>query len=510
MNSTIDNENNKVKLDDTFFDIDLSDAFKDIYHLTDNTELKESFRNKEKQTNLRNDNYKQFYNININKINQVEESFKEEVSEINGLYKKLSPKKILEEAYGEARKTKIILEKIYSLISDLYEKIKQKLKEIEKYNENMQSKIDIKSIKNMEINEKKKNKILRLYEDLLLYSSNVSKDTYENFIIQVNRKKMIDNFYQEAKLEIEKRKNQEELKKVNDKINNLLAEYNNKINILEETLLKDSKYKSDVEKLRAVYNKILSYDKDEIDKANRTLKLLGENEKINVFYNNLCEKIAQENEKFKADESKKKFENKINREIVINSLNYINEKYLSVLDKDSKKVLKKIEKVIKIDVNNYDEIFEALKIIIDNIWSKVVTSAYDYNKKGNYNFIVTKTNILDPKQEAFLFSKNMFKKFSNISDFQIGFICSYNDNILYFTEKKDIMLAKKREYINYKTPYQIESEFTNDDILTRIALDGNKTKVEGVYIINSSNKRKYKKALELSNSLNIPLIEFKK
>ena len=95
-------------------------------------------------------------------------------------------------------------------------------------------------------------------------------------------------------------------------------------------------------------------------------------------------------------------------------------------------------------------------------------------------------------------------------DYQIGFICGYNDNILYMTENDDIMTVDNDDMSNLKTPLQLEQEFINFRICNRIALDGYITKIEAVYLIDDGNMDKYIKAVELANMYNLPLIKFKK
>ena len=93
----------------------------------------------------------------------------------------------------------------------------------------------------------------------------------------------------------------------------------------------------------------------------------------------------------------------------------------------------------------------------------------------------------------------------------IGFICGYNDNILYITENDDIMSVEDYDDMsNLKTPLQLEQEFMNFKVCNRIALNGFKTKVEAVYYINDGNMDKYMKAIELANMYKLPLIELKK
>ena len=76
-------------------------------------------------------------------------------------------------------------------------------------------------------------------------------------------------------------------------------------------------------------------------------------------------------------------------------------------------------------------------------------------------------------------------------NYQIGFICNFSDNILYVTEKDDIMDVEFNDMSNLKTPKQLEQEFLNFKVSNRIALNGYITKFNAVYIIDDGNMVKY-------------------
>ena len=118
---------------------------------------------------------------------------------------------------------------------------------------------------------------------------------------------------------------------------------------------------------------------------------------------------------------------------------------------------------------------------------------------------------MDPRYETILITKRELERVNDYSDYQIGFICRYDDNILYITENEDIMSVENYDDLSrLKTPLQLEQEFLNFKISNRIALNGFTTKLEAVYIINDGDINKYNKAKELSNMYGLPLIELKK
>ena len=104
----------------------------------------------------------------------------------------------------------------------------------------------------------------------------------------------------------------------------------------------------------------------------------------------------------------------------------------------------------------------------------------------------------------------MLEQVQDYSDYQIGFVCNFNDNILYITENEDIMSIYYNDMSNLKTPKQVEQEFLNFKVCNRIALNGYITKINAVYFINDGDTVKYKKAVTLSNQYKLPLIVLKK
>ena len=81
---------------------------------------------------------------------------------------------------------------------------------------------------------------------------------------------------------------------------------------------------------------------------------------------------------------------------------------------------------------------------------------------------------------------------------------------MYITENDDIMSVDSDDMSNLKTPLQLEQEFINFKVCNRIALNGYKTKIQAIYFINDGDIDKYKKAIELANIYQLPLIELKK
>ena len=72
------------------------------------------------------------------------------------------------------------------------------------------------------------------------------------------------------------------------------------------------------------------------------------------------------------------------------------------------------------------------------------------------------------------------------------------------------MSVKYDDMSNLKTPKQIEDEFINFKVCNRIALNGFKTVLQAVYLIDDDDEVKLRKAIDLSESYDLPLIKIRK
>ena len=68
-----------------------------------------------------------------------------------------------------------------------------------------------------------------------------------------------------------------------------------------------------------------------------------------------------------------------------------------------------------------------------------MTDVFSYDQRNDFCFICTNNQFIDEKYQAILITKQMLERVENYSDYQIGFICNFNDNILYVTENDDII-----------------------------------------------------------------------
>ena len=153
---------------------------------------------------------------------------------------------------------------------------------------------------------------------------------------------------------------------------------------------------------------------------------------------------------------------------------------------------------------------QLLGLVVRRIWKNTITDVHTFNNDEDYYFICSNNQFIDEKYQTILITKKEVNRVEDYGDYQIGFICDYNDNIMYITENDDIMTVDYNDMSNLKTPVQLEQEFINFKVSNRIALNGFKTKISAVYYINDGNMDKYRKAVELSNMYKLPLIELKK
>ena len=153
---------------------------------------------------------------------------------------------------------------------------------------------------------------------------------------------------------------------------------------------------------------------------------------------------------------------------------------------------------------------KALKIIVDDIWRNTITDVSKFDITKDYCFLCTNNPFIDEKYQAILITNKEIQKVTNYEDYQIGFICGYDSNVLYVTENDDIMSVQYDDMSYLKTPKQIEDEFINFKVCNRIALNGFKTVLQAVYIIDDDDEVKLKKAIDLSESYELPLIKIRK
>lgn len=504
-------EDSNVIFDDYFKNMNLNEDLKKIYEVINDEELYSEFDKESKLINLRNENHRRYYSIDINKLKKLPEDFKEIVDDIERMHSSIDSKLLLIEDYNNSINSKRLLDKIYRNIIRLERMIHTTVKELTKINDEKQKKFNMAYFNSLNLNNNLKILLIEKYNELVLNSSIYTEEIYENLEIQLKRKKYIReimeflNIEEDKKISIQK---EDKLKNINLKIDLMIDKYQEKIRYLEDLIVEKSKYTEEFLDFKNFYNKIIAYDDTNYDNTKQTYEILSNDLR---FKNKVIEfetLFINEIEELKKEEEfiYSKFGIK-NLKI---SLSYITANYMEFLDEENKQLINEI--INKINSNNYDinKIEEHLNKIVSYIWNNSVTDIYEYNPNEDYCFICSNNQFIDEKYETILITNKMIDWIEDYKDYQIGFICGYNNNIIYITENDDIMSVNYDDMSRLKTPIQIEQEFINFNVQNKIVLNGYFTKIEAVYYINDGNVNKYRKALELANMYKLPLIELKK
>ena len=486
--------------------INLDEDIDKLYELMNNDTLSKEHQNNIKLNKLRNDNHKRYYKINMIRLKNLPEEFKPIVDDITELYKKLVLKDILNDSEKGSIETKKILDEIYLKIKRVESMIKTTIKELDKYNDEKQSEFSIVDLKNLDVDEKSKKNALNLYNELVLYSADMKKDIYENLKYQIVRKNYIDDIIRIINKGKDTKQNIEKIDKTNElnkELNKVINETNDKVQYLSDLVPQDDNEQETLNSFLNFYNKILDYDDTNYDNVKQTLDILTDKDKFDIYINNLKQDINFKQELNNKESDSKKVE-LLN---IKNYLDYIESNYIDTLDKPRKLVVEDIYNKLKNKDIDTNVIIKNLSNITNYIWESTITGT---KQKENFYILCSNNQFVEPKTEAILLTSNILKHMDDYLDYQIGFICDYSKNILYITHSGDIMDAKIDNLSKLKTPKQIEQEYINLNIMSKISLDGYKTKIIGVYFIDDGDEVKYSKALELSNNYKLPLIILKK
>jgi len=509
---TLDNTND---LFDYFADMDLNSDIKDIYDVINDEQFVGEFEKEKHLSELRNENHKRYYAINTKRIENLPDEFSEIVYDILKLYNFIDSKILLTEDISAAENSKMLLDNIYRKLGRTDKMVETTLKEIVAENDKNQSKFSTSYFKNLDIDIKTKESLLNKYNDLVLFNTLVIDDNYENLKRQIIRKDYISEILKLLNIEEEHKVNlrkKDKLPILNQKIDEEIKKHREKINYLEDLMPEGSKHTTEFNDFRDFCNKIMAYDDTDYDNAKQTYEILSDDSRFKILINNFEELFIQERLDIKK-EQQFVFE-KFGIKNIKTSLNYITENYIDMLTIDEKKVINEVTQESNSEKYNLIEMQDKLSIIVKNIWKNTITDVYEYDSNDDFYFMCSSSQFIDEKHQAILISKNELNIVNDYSNYELGFICGYNDNILYITENDDIMSVNYNDMSNLKTPIQVEQEFINSKVCNRLALNGYKTKVEAVYYIsdNDANKDyiKYKKAVELANTYKLPLIELKK
>lgn len=504
------NDDNKI-LDKYFASLNLDEIMNNLSKEYNVDDKSDKLDEKTYLNEIRSDNHYRYYNIDLIKLSNLTEDINVYVRSIKELYKLIDPKALLTEDITQAEQHKSVLDKIYDYLDVVDKKVDTTLKELTTNNNVKQSKFSIELFKKTKVSSKVLNELIDLYSELVIIGSYLENDKYIDLKNQIKRKRNISKIYNLLNIKEPRIYNvdkSEEINLINDRIERSRKKYMDKLQYLGDIMPKGKEFKNRFNKLKNNILVLFSYDDKSISSARKVSAKLQNNQKIDDEIKDLEDVFITEIEKIRKE--KDFVFDKVGYKNLKRTLDYINVYYMDILDEDSKNVVTYMINNLNAGKYNPTDMNKAIRIIVDDIWKNTVTDIKDYDPKKDYYFICTNNPFIDEKYQTILITKREILKVNDYEDYQIGFVCGYNNNILYATENEDIMSVRFDDMSNLKTPKQIEDEFINFKICNRIALDGFKTKLQAVYIIDDGDRVKKAKALELCSSYTLPLIEIKK
>ena len=508
-NKTLDNTN--AFFDENLTSVNLNKYLEDIYKLLDDDSLTLQYQNNVKLTQLHNKNHKRYYSIDILNLNNLPSFFDEEKNEILKLYNSINGEEILEADMDNSYNISKLLDSIELRYTKLSNSIKTYIKEKTEQNDKIQKKFSRTYFNNLNIDKKEKEDLIEKYNDLVLFSSYINSNSFLEVKRQLERETKLNDILKQInkeELNNKQKTNLSNLDILNKKIDKLINLYNEKFNYLDDLILENSKYEIQYNEIKNFYNKIIAYDDKDYENTKQTYEILIDDTKLREYILKYEKLFISEREN-KLKEEKLIFE-KVGKKNLKNTLDYISSYYLDNLDDFDKKIINYSYSCLD-NKDELEKLNSVIKLIVNKIWMNSITDIYSFNSDKDYCFLCSNNRFVDPKYQAILITKKEIEKVNDYEDYQIGFICDYNDNIMYITENDDIMSVENIDDMsNLKTPIQLEKEFMDFKVCNRLSLNGYITKIVGVYFINDGDMDKYVKAVELANLYNLPLINIKK
>ena len=508
----MENTDNSFKIFDEYFaNLNLDSELNKISLQYNVDEQDDELRKNATLNKLRSDNHYRYHSIDLIKLSNLTEDINVYVRSVKDLYKLIDPKGLLTEGEVQAEQHKAVLDKIYSYINIIETKVDVTLKLLTPNNNIKQSKFSIELFKKAKVPTKVLNELIDLYSELVIVGSYYETDKYIDLKNQIKRKRNISKIYnllgikEPRVINIDK---SEEIDTINRRINIARIKYMDRLQYLQDILPKGKEFKKRFDKLKNNILVLFSYDDRNISAARKVIVKLQNNQKIDDEIKDLEEIFIDEIERIKKE--KNFVFDKVGYKNLRRTLDYISVYYMDILDSECKEVVSYMINNINAGKYNPKGMNEALYVIVDDIWKKTVTNVNTFNLKDDYCFLCTNNPFIDEKYQAILITKKEVMKVNDYEDYQIGFICDYDSNILYATENEDIMSVRFDDMSNLKTPKQIEDEFINFKVCNRIALNGFKTKLSAVYLIDDGDEKKAKKAMDLCTSYDLPLIKIRK
>lgn len=493
--------------DDYFDTINSNDESRRFYAFLNDEEVNESFETESRLTNIRTENYKRYKDINLLCLDTLSIDFENISKEIKKIYSFINSEELLKDDMEAAIDNKKVIDLVYYYLDKLEKMIEEELKLLEQQNDIKQRRI--KEIDYSQIDENILREILIKYNNIVLFNSIIEENIFDRYNKQIKRKKYLNELYKLINLELSN-VNEElsENKCINNKIEIEIKNVNDRLIYLEDLMPEKSKYENQFMVFKNYFSNLIAYDDNNYTDLSRVYHILCEDLKIKSLLNYFEDSFVKEREKTFKEE--KFIYEKFGIKNLKSSLDYISANYMDFLNDSEKDVVNNIYRAIKDDSYELSNLYSQLKNIVNTIWNKTITNVYSYNQNEPFCFICSNNQFIDERYQAILITDKMLDRVDDYSNYQIGFICNYNDNILYVTENSDIMTVNHNDMSNLKTPKQMEQEFVNFKVCNRIALNGFLTKIEAVYYINDKSLDNKIKAIELANMYKLPLIELKK
>ena len=486
---------------------DLDQDIEKIYTFMNNDTLNKKREEKKNLDKLRNNNHKRYYNINLVKFQYLPDDFSDLYDQIKKIYKEIIPKKILTETKEEAIETKKKLDEINRIIKRIERMIKTLIKTLEEETENAMKDFSIIDFNNLEIDDKSKRRTINLYNELVIYNSIDSEDIYNHLKQLLNKKKNIEDIKKYISLGKDKNLNVKKeniTKKLNNELDKVIDETSNKIQYLSDLMIEDSNYEDSFNDFLGFYNRIIAYDDTNYDNVKQTLDILKSDEKFGNYVKNFESNLINEREEILNEEEF--IYKKLGIRNIKIVLDYLSANYMDILDKPRKRVIEDTYNRINSINADIDIISKNLENIVKYIWQISLTGL---KPTEDFSILCCKYN-QEKNTEGYLLTKNILNRLDSYDDYKIGYICDFNGNILNITENDELDKIKYDDLSKLKTPKQIEQEFINYNIINKIILDDNKTKIIGIYFIDDNDNLKLEEATEISKKYNIPLIKLKK
>lgn len=493
--------------DDYFDTINLNDELRRFYAFLNDNELNESFEEETRLTSLRNENYKRYEDINLLYLDNLSIDFQNIAKEIKKIYGFIDSKELLKDDMETAIDNKKIIDLVYYYLDKLEKMVEEELKFLEQQNNKRQK--EIKELDYSQIDEKILREILIKYNNIVLFNSTIEESVFDNYSKQMKRQEYLNELCKLINLELSNA-NQEssEKKDLNNEIEIEIKNINDRITYLEDLIIEKSKYENEFKVFKNYFSNLIAYDDSDYTDLSRVHYNICEDLKIKSLLNYFEDSFINERENILKEENF--IYEKFGIKNLKSSLDYISANYMDLLDDTEKETISNIYKLTNDGSYELSKLYNQLKNIVNAIWDKTITNVYSYKQNEPFCFICSNNQFIDERHQTILITNKMLERVEDYSDYQIGFICNYSNNILYVTENDDIMTVNYNDMSNLKTPKQIEQEFINFKICNRIALNGFLTKIVAVYCINDKNSNNKLKAIELANMYNLPLIELKK